>query len=219
MPELKESELPSPEGLEEKDPPKESPAPEEGVKKEPVKEPTKPQAISPDPEPVVSREKEKPSSTPDENLSKALVQERERRKEAERKLKTLSETTTSQEPSDDKMEARIKDLERERDLNKVIAENPVINQKMSEFEEYMDANPNLTSEQASVLFLNEQGIAPKPKGLEKPTPGPKEPAPTGYTEEDVERISKEEPRRYERMLEGGKFDNVKWTKGTGSFGG
>jgi len=115
----------------------------------------------------------------------------------------------------------LKELRKERDLDRVLDKKPILTEKLDEFEEYMENNPNLTATQASVLFLDEQGVSEgtDPPGLEKPTSGPREPQVSGFTPDQVEELRKTQPRRYERMLQEGKFDDVAWDKTEGSFGG
>ena len=181
-----------------------------------VKKEAKPQSVSvpPEEDPVVKTPEPKGNKTPETELYSALRKERKMRKEAEAKLKDNLEVSSAPEEDEDELtslRSDVKELIEERELEKVVEKSPILADKHEEFEEFRESNPHLSPQEASVLFKAEEGVSDEtPVGLEKPTSGPKKLSTSGYTPDQVEDIRIKEPRRYERMVQEGKFDKVDW---------
>lgn len=166
------------------------------------------------------------SKTPEPNLYAALEQERKERKEAEARAKlaeeALAEKTTPAEDiySDEgkilknqlgALNSKFEDLQRERELEKVHAQFPVLKDRTGEFDEFAKEYPRHKLENVAKIFLAEKGLMddfqPR-KGLEKPTAGPKDPQ-TGITSEDVATLRKTNYRKYIELLQSGKLGDIK----------
>ncbi len=178
------------------------------VTKDVKKEASKPQAVSvpPEEDPVV-KTKPKPKGIPYSRYQEKVKE----LKEAKKQLKDLDESSAPEE-EDNPLEARIKALEEGGELDKIVSENPVLADKNEEFGEFRDNNPHLSPQEAKAVFLANEGVSDEtPVGLEKPTSGPKKLSTSGFTPEQIEDIRIKEPRRYERLVQDGKFDKVDWS--------
>lgn len=148
----------------------------------------------------------------------ALVEERKMRKqaqveaaEAEARLNSLSsseldEEEVESEPSD--LEARLAKLEKDTIYNTY----PNLTDKRDEFETFLEENPHYPIDAGAKIFMAENDMFEKPKrkGLERPTAGPKTPAKSGLTIEEIKDLRENHPRKYMDYLKSGKikFDEL-----------
>lgn len=160
----------------------------------------------------------------------ALHAERSKRKELELQLEELKASKASQTQDDEyisdegrllgskisALEKRIKDYEKKETERTVLLKYPQINDKLDEFQEFVEApeNTGIDLERVAKLFVVEKGLneeAPKRKGLEKATSGGKQPQSSGISADDLKRMRENEPRKYIKMLREGRInpDDIK----------
>ena len=119
------------------------------------------------PEPV----EPKGNKTPDRQLYAALQEERKLRKEAQAKLNSLQSTSTFEVTEEEpdrysKLENEILNLKRDT----LISRTPALADKRTDFEDYLDENPEIPLESAAKIFLAERGLlepAVARKGLQQ----------------------------------------------------
>lgn len=186
-----------------------------------VKEDVKTEVVAP----VVEAQPEpKGSKTPESNLYAALEEERRLRKEAEQRAKELEQTQPSDEVYSDEgkilkkeiggLKAELESLREEREVEKVKSQFPALKDKSTEFDEFRKDYPRHKLENVAKLFMAEQGlledIQPR-KGLEKPTAGPKNAIPSGFSVEDVANLRRTNFKKYTELLMSGKLnpDDIK----------
>jgi hypothetical protein len=175
--------------------------------------------------PPVAETKEVPtgSKTPEPNLYAALEEERRDRKEAERRAREAEEALAQRAtPAEDiysdegkmlknqigALNSKLEDLQKERDLEKLYAEFPVLKEKSGEFDEFAKDYPRHKLDNVAKIFLVERGLLEEVttrKGLEKPTAGPKE-APSGTSSEDVATLRRTNYKKYLELLQTGKLN-------------
>ena len=104
---------------------------------------------------------------------------------------------------------RIAQLEREKQFDRVLAENPLIKENKAEFETFLDDDENkrLSLSRAAKLFLTEKGLvgdSPR-KGLEKATGGDRVPQTGKMTLEEVKELRETNYRKYSDMVKAGQI--------------
>lgn len=170
------------------------------------------------------------AATPPENLKAALDEERRMRKE-ERDARIIAETRVQEleaagAPSEivndedltpgerllkkqlEDQNKQLKQLARDREMDRVITAYPALQDKRAEFETFCDGYPaNTGRDKLAKLFLSERGLLetiPSRKGLESATHGPKAPtSTTKFTTEEIDRMMKAEPRRFNKLISTG----------------
>lgn len=159
-------------------------------------------------------------------LLQSLKEEREKRREAERRAKELEEQISSSTPTDEVysdegktllskiqgLETELSGYKTESTRKDVLREYPVLEDKWTEFNEYLaePENAGMALKTAAKSFLIENGlsITTKRKGLEKPTGGDKTPKPQGYTFEQMKNLRENDWDKYNKLLKEGAFDKV-----------
>lgn len=156
----------------------------------------------------------KGSQTPSENLYAALAEERRLRKEAEDKLNNLNTTVPTEDVYSDEgrllqgkissLEAKLAALEEEKELERVLAEQPLLKDKLSEFNEFRQEYPRHKLANVAKLFLAEKDLlAPRRTGLENPTGGPRGPVDTKPSYEELEDLRKNNFGKYRELIKKG----------------
>lgn len=210
--------FPDPEGITEstvkEEDVKTSPETEEIVTPETLAEP-----IDEEVEAVDETPSPKGSKTPETQLYSKLKEEREKRKEVERELRELKESSVSSDEegiTDIEKELRtvttkLTQLERKDSMRELLVEFPALADKRSEFDDFLeeDEAKALSLPRAAKLFLLENGLLtsekPKRKGLESPVGGSKAPTSSGYSFDDLKRLRETQPKKYAQMLREGKI--------------
>lgn len=105
---------------------------------------------------------------------------------------------------------RLKAFERRDERREAEDMFPVLRDKKSDFDEFLEdeENKRLSIKKAAKLFLAENNLldqAPERKGLEKPTGGGQKIPSTTPSEEDIEYLRKNDYRKYEKLLREGKI--------------
>lgn len=159
------------------------------------------------------------AKTPSENLYAALAEERRLRKEAEDKL-LQAQTSILPDTDDDvysdegkvlKTEiSQLRDvvtrLEDEKQVERTIAQFPALKDFTGEFDSFRKEYPRHKLENVAKLFLTEKGIIGETRiGLEKQTGGSKEPQKSGFTNDEVADLRKNNFKKYQQMLSEGKL--------------
>ena len=181
------------------------------------------EAIVPEKEDVVEPALAPAVKTPSNELLAALKEERAKRKEVEQKLKTLETSSQSFDLDDDALsdEGRVlkrqietlqgqlgtvtSNLEQER----VFAEFPQLKEKASEFDTFKADYPGVPMGKIAKLYLAENDLLNPPrvrKGLERPTGGARVAEPSGTSAAEIDRLMKNEPKKFARMLQNGEID-------------
>ncbi len=191
-----------------------------------IKEPLEPELKAP----LGEMTDEEPDLTPPPDRPKGMVpyqameEERRKRKDLEKKLKDL-ETSSSIIPDDQlsdegkslkqeilKAQDKIASLEAEKQRDQVYSKYPQVADKAGEFEDFREEYPSLTLEQTAKLFIAEKGLidAPKRKGLERATSGPRGGKEEEVSSDDITRLMKGDERKFAKMIRQGKFDQMKF---------
>lgn len=170
-----------------------------------------------------AQEEQKPEIPEGYVRHEALVEERSKRRELERKIKELEETQSSDQLDDEVYSDEAKALKKEVDslkqelgtfktnseLETLRKKYPVIEDKSEEFDEFRGEYHNVSLDKVARLFALEYdpnaGETLKRKGLEKPTGGSKKPVKSGWSAEDVKRLRENEYRKYMQMIKDGKL--------------
>ncbi len=154
----------------------------------------------------------------------ALDEERRKRKDLEKKLKQL-ESSSSVIPDDQlsdegrllkqeiqKAQDKISELEAEKQRDQVYSKYPQIADKAGEFEDFREEYPTLPLEKVAKLFIAEKNLfdAPKRKGLERPTSGPKTQHDEEFSSDDISRLMKGDEKKFVKLIRQGKFDQMKF---------
>jgi len=183
-----------------------------------VLEDVKPEPKSPEPteEAVPAKEQEQPkgSKTPPDLLLKSLREEKKKRRELEKRLETLEGAVTPVEDYNEpeSVESLQQDI-RELKLDKFGEQYPELQDRREELDDYLEENSALPLDKAVNLFRLENGlIEPKPerKGLEKTNAGPKEAPKAKWSEADIEELRLNNPRKWEKLIDEGTFDDIGW---------
>lgn len=167
------------------------------------------------------------AKTPNENLKAALdeerlkrQQERDLREVAEARVKQLEEAAALSEtvneddltPGEkalkkqiDEQNAKLLKLTRDREMDRVVSTYPALQDKRDEFETFCADYPSNTGrEKLAKLFLADIGLleqTPVRKGLEHDRRGPREVGQvTKFTAEEIDRMMKNEPRRFNKLI-------------------
>lgn len=169
----------------------------------------------------------KGSHTPDNQLYAALKDERERRKTLEARLEALesnSQSSVSSYTSDDvysdegkiilqqiePLKKTIDSLQEQLEIKDLMVKYPSLQGKLEEFQAYRQEYPRHKLENVAKLFLSENGLlesAPARQGLESPSGGPKPKESSGtISAEEVDRIMKNQPKLFIKMLREGTLD-------------
>lgn len=161
------------------------------------------------------------SKTDSAKLLESLQAERIRRKVAEDKAELLEEqfnNSSTPEPEIFSDEGRalheqikgvnstVKRLEEENARKDVVIANPILKDKMDDFDAFRrnPDNKGMSIKTAARAFIIENGLTEAPrKGLEKPTGGPRTPQSTGMTSTEVANLRKNNHRKYKDMLSKG----------------
>jgi len=187
--------------------------------------------VSEDVKSDVTEEAPKGSLTPENRQYAAFLEERDRRRDAEkriqrleRKLEKLAEPpevfpvlpTEAQHSEEglrlkkeiDRLEDEILNIKGSTELNVITAKFPEIRNNLDEFQDFRSEYPGVPTEKVAKLFLVEKGMAPvfqERTGLEAPTGGSREPAKPGVTVDDLKRLRETDSRRYHKMLKNGEI--------------
>lgn len=141
----------------------------------------------------------------------ASSQNFERLKKIEEENKRLREQLQDN-PSDDddeeveQLRTRLSEIEGKLNQRDVLDKYPVLSDVWSDFEEYTQAEENqgMRLETAAKAFIAEKELdTPKRKGLEKSSGGEKPHRAPGMTSEQLEKIRKEDGKKYREMLKKG----------------
>jgi len=153
----------------------------------------------------------------------ALNEERLKRKELENQLKQIQLNSVSPEIPEESLsdEGRLlkqqieeqnkkiafllEDQNKERLFNKY----PILQDKEDEFNDFKLQYPGVPTDKVAKLFLSENGLsetAPKRKGLERPTSGPKNQREEVLTGQDVDRFMKGDEKKLQKMIMSGQLD-------------
>lgn len=159
-------------------------------------------------------------------LLQSLKEEREKRRETERKLKEAEEKILSSTPTEEvysdegktlmkeiqSLKSELSGYKTESTRKDVLREYPVLEDKWTEFNEYLaePENAGMALKTAAKAFLIENGlsITTKRKGLEKPTGGDKTPKPQGYTFAQMKALRENDWDKYQKLNKEGAFDKV-----------
>lgn len=143
----------------------------------------------------------------------------ERAKKAEAKAKELEEqlTNTVQDPYAEEdelktkvqtLEQKLKEIEEKNQFDALYTQYPILQEKLTEFDEYRQANQGMSLQTSAKAFLAEHdllGQTPKRKGLEKAGGGQRTP-PTGkLSVEDTKRLRENNYGEYKKQLMAGKI--------------
>lgn len=157
------------------------------------------------------------SKTQSAQLLKSLQEEREKRRELEAKLAEFSSMSSDDIVSDEGIALRkeiatlnsaLSEVKQELSKKDILITHPVLKDKWAEFEDFRldPENQGMNLRTAAKAFLVEQGLyEAKRPGLEKPTGGPKQPAPVGYTADDVKNLRETNFKKYSELLKDGKI--------------
>ena len=177
--------------------------------------------------PVTATEEqvEKGSKTPEPNLYAALEEERRLRKEATERAKVAEEELAKKEVvvqaeeiySDEgkvlknqlgQLESKLDDLQKERDVEKVLNTFPALRDKSDEFKEFSKDYPRHKLESVAKIFLAERDMLEVSTriGLERPTAGPKDAPQSGMSVEDVTNLRKRDYRKYVELIQNGQIN-------------
>lgn len=164
----------------------------------------------------------KGSKTPEPLLYKSLSEERTKRQALERELAELKASSQSYDPSDDVLSdegralkkmivegnIKIATLESQLSNERIFGEYPQLKDKASEFDTFKADYPGVEVAKVAKLFLVENDLLGKPsrKGLERSTGGPKTATPSGTPAAEIDRLMKDEPKKFARMLQRGEID-------------
>ena len=88
------------------------------------------------------------------------------------------------------------------------SKHPQIKDKFSEFEQYRLDNPGMKIETQAKAFLVENDLLETPKirqGLEKSSGGGRIPTTTGITQEEIDKIRLNNPRKFRDMIKSGQI--------------
>lgn len=171
-------------------------------------------------EEVEENPEEEPERDAKEDSKNRQLYERTKKAEAEKKElhKELEILKAKQVDSDgDVPDTRIADLEAELlalklkgEKDAVYSEYPVLNDKLEEFEEYLEANPGMKIQTAGKAFVYENDLLAKPtkrKGLEKGGRGIKNYSKGGkMSAEQVKTLRNSDYRRYMKLVQEGKIE-------------
>lgn len=151
-------------------------------------------------------------------LLESLQEERRKRRELEEQLLKVTSPAPSEEEiySDEgkvlkgqisTLEAKLAQLEDEKELSKVYSVFPDVKDMASEFEEFRKDYPRHKLENVAKLFRVEKGLAePVRKGLEKPTGGPKAAPSNGtLTADEAATLRSTNFKEYQRRLMNGEI--------------
>lgn len=151
-------------------------------------------------------------------LLESLQEEREKRRKLEIELESIKNTSAFSEEEVfseegkalkkqiDSLQFQLKERDERESLNAVYAKYPLLRDKASEFNELRKQYPLVEIESIAKLFISENGLLePKRKGLERPTGGDRNPAPSGMSASDVENLRKNSPKKYRDMLKKGQI--------------
>lgn len=146
----------------------------------------------------------------------ALQEERHKRQELEREIANAP-VPSDEEFSDEgkalkgeieAMKSELSEVKAESAKKDVLLAYPVLKDKWAEFEEFraLPDNKGLNLRTAAKAFLVENGLLDVPRiGLEKPTGGPRTPAPSGMSAEDVKHLRETDFKKYQKLLMEGKL--------------
>jgi len=169
--------------------------------------------------PIVEPTQVPGSKTPETNLLAALHEERRRNKELEDKL-LQAETSILPDTDDEvysdegkvlkneisQLRETVTRLEDEKQLERTIAQFPALKDFSGEFDTFRKEYPRHKLENVAKLFLTEKGIIGETRiGLEKTTGGSKEPQKSGFTNDEVADLRKNNYKKYQQMLIEGKL--------------
>ena len=181
------------------------------------------EAIVPEKEDVVEPALAPAVKTPSNELLAALKEERAKRKEVEQKLKTLETSSQSFDLDDDALSDEGRVLKRQIETlqsqlgtvtssleqERVFAEFPQLKEKASEFDTFKADYPGVPMGKIAKLYLAENDLLNPPrvrKGLERPTGGARVAEPSGTSAAEIDRLMKNEPKKFARMLQNGEID-------------
>lgn len=107
-----------------------------------------------------------------------------------------------------KLEEELAEVKHDKNKAEVLAANPILKDKWTEFEEFR-ANPDnkgMNLKTAAKAYLVENGLFDTSRqGLEKPTGGTRQPLSTGLTSDQVKDLRINNFRKYQDMLQKGQI--------------
>lgn len=152
------------------------------------------------------------SKTDPNLLLKSLQQERDKVRQLEEQISTLTSSTLSEDQQSDEgkaLQAEIKSLRSEITevkqnslKSELQSSNPVFKEKWTEFETFRadPENKGMNLKTAAKAFLIENGLLEPPrKGLEKTTGGTRQPLSTNPTVDDIKHLRETNPREWKRL--------------------
>lgn len=161
------------------------------------------------PEEVEDEKAEPGDKTESAKLLVSLKKERARRRALEEDIKKLKSSDLSDnEEEPDEANTRIDRLEKEREVEKAISQNPLLKGKEADFEEFLEDEDNagISVSRLAKLFIAEKDLGKeKRKGLEKSTGGDKTEVKTHLTSEEASELRKSNFRQYTALLKSGKL--------------
>jgi hypothetical protein len=191
-------------------------------------------------EDVKNEEQDAPkgSLTPENRQYAAFLEERDRRRDAEKRVQKLERkierlTTPEENPQAaqpfngqhseeglvlkkeiERLENELLHLKGNTEMTSVTAKFPQLSAHADEFDEFRRDYPGVSAEKVAKLFLMEKGALPTAQaqerpGLESPTGGSREPAKQGFSLEELKKLREDEPRKYQKMIQTGKIDITK----------
>lgn len=138
----------------------------------------------------------------------------ERAKKAENELKALKEAQLANDgfvPEDThytELKEQLNRIEEREALNNLKGQYPVLEDKLTEFNEFRQNYPGVNLESVTKVFLAEKdllGEQPKRKGLEKAKGGQRTPPSTENSSDDVKRLRENNYREYVKQIREGKI--------------
>src|SRR3990167_4525852 len=132
--------------------------------------------------------------------------------EREQELSEIKSSLAPEEedPKFSALSKQVKELQEERELDSVIAQNPLLKELRSELQEFRTKeHPRAKIASVAKVFLAEKGLLePTRQGLERPTGGDRTPAKTGLTNDEVAELRKTNYRKYMELVKSGALKEV-----------
>lgn len=107
-----------------------------------------------------------------------------------------------------KLAGDVSDIQKKLAKSELIKEHPALEEAWKDFETYHaeDVNKGMPLETAAKAFLTEKGlIAPRRKGLEKPTGGTKVPLSPTMSTEEIQNLRQTNYKKYREMVKKGQI--------------
>ena len=169
------------------------------------------ETVTPEVQEEVAEETSSQSSKPPKGFVpyKALEEERTKTELLEQEIADLKSSLTPEEedPKVSALSKRLNALEDDRELEKVIAENPKLKGLENELKEFRsEEHPRTKWSGVAKIFLVEKGLLEVPRqGLETNTGGGVASVKTGWTAEQIAELRVSNYREYVKKLTAGEF--------------